>query len=76
LESHVRSRHFYQPLPIDKTVAMNPGGRKSGLGTPYSVSDVVEMETKELLRLAIEEGKSGVRKHEAFKMLVRSEILS
>ena len=55
---------------------MNPGGRKSGLDTPHSVSDVVEMETEELLRLATEEGKFGVRKQEALTILVRSEILS
>jgi hypothetical protein len=52
---------------------MNPGGRRSGIGTPHSVSDVVEMETGELLRLATEEGRFGVRKQEALKILVRPE---
>jgi hypothetical protein len=50
-------------------VVLNPGGPKSGSGTPRSVSDIVNMETDELLTVAETEG-SGVRKQEALKSLV------
>jgi hypothetical protein len=62
-------------IPIDPVVVMKPGGRKSGVGTPFSVSDVVRMETTELLRLATEEGDFGATKQEALKVLVRPEVL-
>ncbi|KAF5374130.1 hypothetical protein D9615_008842 [Tricholomella constricta] len=47
---------------------MNPGGPKSGGGTPHSVSDVVKMETDQLLSVAQEVG-FGVRKQAALKRL-------
>jgi hypothetical protein len=47
-------------------VVLNPGGPKSGSGTPPSVSDIVNMETDELLTVAKTEG-FGVRKQEALK---------
>ena len=46
---------------------MNPGGRKSGSGTPYSISDTISMETDTLLGLA-EQG-FGNRKQAALKAL-------
>lgn len=33
---------------------MNPGRRKSGTGTPLSVSEAISMETDELLKIATE----------------------
>jgi hypothetical protein len=48
---------------------MNPGGPKSGSDTPHSVSDVVNMETDELLVVA-EDAGFGLRKQEALKSLV------
>jgi hypothetical protein len=50
-------------------VVLNPGGPKSGGGTPHSVSDIVNMETDELLAVAETEG-FGVRKQVALKTLV------
>ena len=35
---------------------MNPGGRQSGTGTDFSVSDIVYEETDQLLLLVNEEG--------------------
>jgi hypothetical protein len=48
---------------------MNPGGPKSGSGTVHSVSDIVNMETDELLVVAKDAG-FGVRKQEALESLV------
>jgi hypothetical protein len=48
---------------------MNPGGPKSGIGTPFSVNDIVGMETEKLMEAAAEEGL-GQRKQEALKALV------
>ena len=48
---------------------MNPGGPKSGSGTTHSVSDIVNMETDELLVVANDAG-FGVWKQEALKALV------
>jgi hypothetical protein len=48
---------------------MNPGGPKSGSGTAHSVSDIVDMETDELLVVAKDAG-FGVRKQTALKSLV------
>jgi len=48
---------------------MNPGGPKSGGGTPYSVSDTISLETDTLLGMAAEEG-FGKRKQAALKALV------
>ena len=52
---------------------MNPGGRKSGTGTPYSVSEAISLETDELLKIAAEEG-SGKRKQAALKALACRKI--
>jgi hypothetical protein len=53
---------------------MNPGGRKSASGTPFSVSDTVRLETDQLLQLAAEEG-FGQRKQAALKTLVRCRVV-
>ena len=50
---------------------MSPGGRQSGTGTDFSVSDIVHEETNQLLLLVNEEGDFGKRKQEASKLLVR-----
>ncbi len=50
------------------TSVMNPGGRKSGTGTPFSVSEAISMETDELLKIAAE-AKFGFRKQAALKTL-------
>ncbi|KAH9979819.1 hypothetical protein BJV74DRAFT_887892 [Russula compacta] len=62
--------------PMLKTAAeyfthlvMNPGGRRSGTGTEFSVSEIVNNETDELLQQANEEGDFGKRKQEALKAL-------
>ena len=47
---------------------MNPGGRKSGTGTPFSVSEAISMETDELLQIATE-ANFGHRKQAALKTL-------
>jgi len=44
----------------------NPGGRKS---MTYSVTDIVQKETDDLIRLAKEEGEFGDRKQELLKAL-------
>jgi hypothetical protein len=54
-------------------VVMNPGGPKSGSGTPRSVSDIVNMETDELL--AVAEAGFGGRKQAALKSLVCSKVI-
>jgi hypothetical protein len=48
---------------------MNPGGRKSGIGTPFSIIEAVGSETERLLGLAALEG-FGKRKQNALKALV------
>ena len=53
---------------------MNPGGPKSGSGTPHSVSDIINMETDELLAEA-EVAGFRVRKQAALKSLVRSKVI-
>jgi hypothetical protein len=40
----------------DFIIVLNPGGPKSVAGTPFSVSDIISMETDELLELANKEG--------------------
>jgi hypothetical protein len=50
---------------------MNPGGKQSGTGTDFSVSDFVDEETNQLLLLVNEKGDFGKRKQEALKALVR-----
>lgn len=47
---------------------LNPGGLKSAAGTPFSVSDILSMETDELLELAKQEGFEK-RKQEALRRL-------
>ncbi|KAH9979799.1 hypothetical protein BJV74DRAFT_887877 [Russula compacta] len=49
---------------------MNPGGRRSGTGTEFSLSETINNETNELLQQANEEGHFGKRKQEALKALV------
>lgn len=48
---------------------MNPGGEKLGGATPYSVSEFVNLETDELMKLIKEEGV-GTRKQIALKALL------
>jgi len=52
----------------DLIIVLNPGRPKSAAGTPFSVSDIISMETDELLELANKEGFE--RKQEALKRLV------
>ena len=52
---------------------MNPGGPKSGSGTPYSVNDAISLETDTLLQMAAEEG-FGKRKQAALKALARRKL--
>jgi len=47
---------------------MNPGGPKSGTGTPHSVNEFMSMTTDELLREALQEG-FGKRKQDVLKAL-------
>ena len=55
-------------------VVMNPGEPRLGSGTPHSVSDIVNMESDELL--GVTEGTGfAVRKQEALKCLVRSKVI-
>ena len=74
LELHVCIYLLSTEAIIDLTVVINPGGRKSGSGTPFSVSDTVGMETDELLKVAAEEG-FGQRKQGALKALVRCDVI-
>jgi hypothetical protein len=60
-------------LIIAPGIVQNPGGPKSGVGTPYSVSEYVSKETDELLEIAGEQG-FGKRKQEALKLLVRYHV--
>ena len=50
---------------------MNLGGQKSGTGTAFSVSEVVNEETDKLLQRVNEEGDFGKRNQESLKALVR-----
>jgi len=47
----------------------NTGGRGSGIGTPHSVTDIVSMETDELLQSLKDEKEYGKRKQEILKAL-------
>jgi len=51
---------------------MNPGCRKSGSGTPFSVSDFISKDMDELLQIAASE-RFGTRKQAALKALVCHE---
>jgi len=53
---------------------VNPGGRKSVAGTPFSVSDTVHMETDELLICAKEKGFRQ-RKQASLKALVCRNVV-
>jgi hypothetical protein len=53
----------------DDAVVLNPGGRKSGGGTPYAVSDVIGLKTDKLLELAEKDG-FGTRNQGVLKALV------
>ena len=60
-----------ETLTHDTTVVMNPGRPKSGSITPHSVSDIVNIETGELL--AVAEGVGfGEQNQAALSSLVRS----
>ncbi|KAF8133265.1 hypothetical protein EV363DRAFT_1295460 [Boletus edulis] len=50
-------------------VFMNPGGRKSGTSTEFSVSEVVNEEADKLLQQVNKEGDFGKRKEELLKAL-------
>ena len=55
------------------TSVMNPGGRKSGSSTPFSVSDAISMETDTLLEIVTQEG-FGIRKQMGLKTLACRKI--
>ena len=61
-------------LTTDFFIVLNPGRAKSGVGTPDSVSEIMSMETDELLAVANQAG-FGARKQEALKRLVRPNII-
>ena len=50
---------------------MNPGGKKSGGDTEFSVSDAINEETEKLLEVVEQEGKFGKSKQGSLKALVR-----
>ena len=50
---------------------MNPGGKKSGGDTEFSISDAIDEETEKLLEVVEQEGKFGKRKQVSLKALVR-----
>lgn len=58
---------------IAPEVVMNPGGPKSGTGTPHLVNEFMSMSTDELLQEASEEG-SGKRKQDVLKALVCLQV--
>jgi hypothetical protein len=60
---------------MDTTVVANPGGHKSGTGTPSSVSELVGAETDRLIQMAKDEKGYGVRKQVILKELVRGEVI-
>jgi hypothetical protein len=62
-------------LTMDTTIVANPGGRKLGTGTPFSVSELVGAETDRLIQMAKDEKGYGVRKQVILKELVRSEVV-
>ena len=61
-------------LMTDFIIVLNPGGAKSGVGTPYSVGEIISMETDELLAVANQAGL-GAQKQEALKRLVCPNII-
>lgn len=56
-------------------VVANPGGPKSGLGTPFSVSDTMDLDTDRLLEMMNNDEKYGKRKQAILKALVRFRLL-
>jgi hypothetical protein len=60
---------------MDTTVVANPGGRQSGTGTPFSVSELAGAEMDRLIQMAKDEKGSGVRKQVILKELVRGEVI-
>ena len=58
----------------DFVIVLNPGGPQAGASTPVSVSDIISMETNQLLALA-NQGGFGKRKQEALKRLVCSNVV-
>ena len=56
----------------NSVLVMNPGGRKSASGTPFSVSDIIAEETEELLQIVASE-EPGKRKQTVLKALVCRE---
>jgi len=62
------------PMP-DFIIVLNPRRPKSAAGTPFSVTDIISMETDQLIELAIQEG-FGKRKQEALKRLVCFKVVS
>jgi len=62
-------------LTMDITIVANPGGRKSGTGTPFSVSELVGAETDRLIQMATDEKGYGVRKQVILKELVCGEVI-
>ncbi|KAF8432753.1 hypothetical protein L210DRAFT_2767593 [Boletus edulis BED1] len=56
-------------LTVVNATVMNPGRRKSGTSTAFSVSEVVNEETDKLLQRVNEEGDFGKRKQELLKAL-------
>lgn len=61
-------------VDVNPVIVINPGGPRSAIGTPFSVTDIVSMETEELLR-SIEAGGGFGRKQEALKTLVRRKVI-
>jgi hypothetical protein len=60
-------------LIIAPALVQNPGGLKSGVGTPYSVTEFISKNTDELLKEAVKEG-FGKRKQEILKALVCRQV--
>jgi hypothetical protein len=58
---------------IGRELVMNPGGPKSGVGTPHSVSKFISIDTDKLLEIAAQEG-FGKRKQDALKALVCCQV--
>jgi hypothetical protein len=58
----------------DDAVVLNLGERKSGGGTPLSVSDAIGLKTDELMELAAKDG-FGERNQGVLQALVRFSIV-
>jgi hypothetical protein len=64
----------FRNLMINIMIVMNQGGPKSRGDTPLSVSDIVEKETEELIRIATEGKGYRKRKQAALKALVHDNV--